>query len=98
MFRACQVSVDRFVLSNLQSLVHEPDFLSQQITRVSELLSSDDAQFDCELEVFYAVVRWITHNPKERKQYLAQLMATVVRLPQLDFEELEKVNSSALQS
>jgi len=93
-----KVSVDRFVLSNLQSLVHEPDFLNQQITRVSELLSSDDAQFDCELEVFYAVVRWITHNPKERKQYLGQLMASVVRLPQLDFEELEKVELNELVS
>merc|ERR1711865_35912 len=91
-----KVSVDRFVLSNLQSLVHEPDFLSQEMTRVSELLSSDDAQFDCELEVFYAVVRWISHNPKERQQYLAQLMATVVRLPQLDFEELEKVELNEL--
>jgi len=93
-----KVSVDKFVLSNLQSLVHEPDFLTQQLARVIDLLSSDDARFENELEVFSAVVRWIQHDPAERTAHLGHLMRTVVRLPQLDFEELEKVECNELVS
>eukprot|EP00656_Telonema_subtile_P051288 TRINITY_DN685_c0_g1_i1.p1 TRINITY_DN685_c0_g1~~TRINITY_DN685_c0_g1_i1.p1 ORF type:complete len:547 (-),score=158.91 TRINITY_DN685_c0_g1_i1:271-1911(-) len=91
-----KAAVDRFVLNNVQSLVQEADFLSQPIERITELLSSDDAKFDCELEVFDAVVRWIEHDKVGRTGHLAHLMNTVVRLPQLDFDELEKVELNDL--
>merc|ERR1712159_490988 len=86
-----KAAVDRYVLTNMQKLVLEPDFVRQPLERITELLSSDDAKFDGELEVFYAVVRWIEHDKAGRAQYLSQLMNTVVRLPQLDFDELEKL-------
>jgi hypothetical protein len=89
-------AVDRYVLNNVQALVREADFLNQTLERVTELLSSDDAKFDCELEVFNAIVRWIEHDKPARAQHLASFMNTVVRLPQLDFDELEKVEENEL--
>eukprot|EP00658_Telonema_sp_P-2_P076647 TRINITY_DN674_c0_g1_i14.p1 TRINITY_DN674_c0_g1~~TRINITY_DN674_c0_g1_i14.p1 ORF type:complete len:300 (+),score=128.34 TRINITY_DN674_c0_g1_i14:111-1010(+) len=93
-----KAAVDRYVLNNMQSLVKEADFLSQPIERVTQLLSSDDAKFDCELEVFEAVVRWISHNKPDRAQHLGHLMSNVVRLPQLDFDDLEKIEMNELVS
>jgi hypothetical protein len=86
-----KTAVDRYVLNNITSLVLEPDFLGQPLERVTQLLSSDDAKFHNELEVFNAVARWIEHDTPNRGGHLADLMNTVVRLPQLDFDELEKV-------
>lgn len=89
-------AVDRYVLTNMQSLVQEDEFLLQPLERITELLSSDDATFDGELEVFSAVARWIDHDKPNRTQHLALLMNTTVRLPQLDFDELEKVELNEL--
>jgi len=91
-----KAAVDRYVLTNMQKLVLENDFVRQPLERIIELLSSDDAKFDGELEVFYAVVRWIEHDKAGRAQYLSQLMNTAVRLPQLDFDELEKIEVTDL--
>jgi len=91
-----KAAVDRYVLNNMQNLVLESDFLSQPIERITELLSSDDAKFDCELEVFHAVARWVEHDKPSRNVHLSELMNSVVRLPQLDFDELEKVELNDL--
>jgi hypothetical protein len=81
-------AVEGYLLKNIQHLVQESDFLEQPVERVKELLSSDDAHFQSEVDVFHAVVRWVRHDIKNRSQMFAQLMAETVRLPLMTPEQL----------
>jgi len=80
-------AVEGYLLQNLQRLVQEPDFLQQPIERVKELLSSDDANFENEVDVFRAVVRWVRHDAS-RSACFANLLADTTRLPLMTPEQL----------
>jgi len=80
--------VEGFLLQNIANLVLEADFLDQTVERVTELLSSDMANFYSEVDVFRAVVRWTRHNLPERAPLFAGLMADTVRLPLMTSEQL----------
>lgn len=81
-------AVEGYLLQNIQRLVQEADFLEQPIERVKELLSSDDAHFETEVDVFRSVVRWVRHDIKCRSALFAGLLADTVRLPLMTPEQL----------
>lgn len=81
-------AVEGYLLKNIQHLVQESDFLELPVERVKELLSSDEAHFTSELDVFQAVVRWCRHDEAKRIHCFAALMQDTVRLPLMTPEEL----------
>merc|ERR1711959_393307 len=82
-----QQTVEQFVLRNMQNLVHSHEFVQLELPRVKELLSSDDANLASEVDVFQAVVKWVTHEPAMRMIHFAELLHCV-RLPLMSSEEL----------
>lgn len=80
-------AVERFVLGNIASLSCESPFLGLPLERVAHLLSHDEACFANEVEVFRAVVRWVSHDIS-RTVHFADLMAQCVRLPLMTPEQL----------
>jgi len=81
-------AVEGYLLKNIQHLVQESDFLEQPVERVKDLLSSDDAHFTSELDVFQAVVRWCRHDEAKRIHCFPALMQDTVRLPLMTPEQL----------
>lgn len=51
--------------------------------QLAALLKSDDLNVPTEKEVFFALTEWIQHDTKNRKKYLAELLA-LIKLPLLE--------------
>merc|ERR1719163_487374 len=82
-----KLAVEGYLLSNISQLVQEPDFLQQPLERITELLGSDEANFQSEVDVFHAVCRWVRHD-KSRLEHFPTLLSDVVRLPLMTSEQL----------
>ena len=53
------------------------DFLSLECRQVVEIISSDKVAVDSEEEVLAAVLRWVKHDPEDRKAELPALLSCV---------------------
>jgi len=82
-----KLAVEGYLLSNISQLVQEPDFLQQPLERITELLGSDEANFQSEVDVFRAVCQWVRHD-SSRLGHFPDLLANVVRLPLMTSEQL----------
>ena len=53
------------------------EFLALHVDELVEILSSDDLNVKNEEIVFDAILRWINHDPENRKQYIINLLKCV---------------------
>jgi len=87
---------DKYMLSNFIQVVESDEFVLLPVNHLIEIISNDELNIKNEEQVYEAVLRWVTHDLDERKQYLSQLMFHV-RLPLLDTKYLvTKVSNDPL--
>lgn len=72
--------IDRFARKHFQQVSIGTEFLNSSWENVASLISSNDLKVSKEEEVYLAVMEWVKQEPKERTQYLPQLM-NHIRLP-----------------
>jgi len=76
-----------YALENFQEVALTEEFLLLPYDEIENLVSSEKLNIISEESVYYAVMRWIKHNLKEREKYLGSLLQHV-RLPLLPREFL----------
>ncbi|KAH8384706.1 hypothetical protein KR093_005651, partial [Drosophila rubida] len=64
------------------TLVSSSEFVQLTIEHICALLSSDELSVNCEKEVFFAALRWLSHDWAARKKHLMTVMQ-LIRLPLL---------------
>ncbi|KAG2468317.1 KLH10 protein, partial [Polypterus senegalus] len=84
----------RFILHQFEDLVRESEeFLLLSFTELCEIIERDDLNVRNESLVFNAVMKWIYHQPEDRKSLLRKLLPKV-RLALRDSENfLENIRS-----
>ena len=65
------------VKSNFSAVMETDDFLSLDIKQVMEWVSSDDITVSAEEEVFKGIVKWVSHNRREREAEFPALLRQV---------------------
>ena len=65
------------VKSNFSAVMETDDFLSLDIKQVMEWVSSDDITVSGEEEVFKGIVKWVSHNRREREAEFPALLRQV---------------------
>lgn len=68
---------ERIISANFQSVVESNAFICLSLDEIISLLGSDAIELQEEELFFEAAVRWISHDPSERKQYMDRLMHTI---------------------
>ncbi|XP_063982748.1 kelch-like protein 10 [Diachasmimorpha longicaudata] len=82
----------RFMMENFVDIAQRnEDILKLSIDKLLPLVGADELNVKSEDVVWELVVKWIDHNPEERRQYIAELLKTI-RLGLLDTQYfLERV-------
>ncbi|KAJ8039942.1 Actin-binding protein IPP [Holothuria leucospilota] len=70
-------SAQAFCERNFIEVVKEEEFLGLPLESLTKLLQSEFLCIEQEFQVFEAGLRWILHNPSERRQCLLQIMECV---------------------
>ncbi|KAJ8039956.1 Actin-binding protein IPP [Holothuria leucospilota] len=70
-------SAQAFCERNFIEVVKEEEFLGLPLESLTKLLQSEFLCIEQEFQVFEAGLRWILHNPSERRQHLLQIMECV---------------------
>jgi type II secretory pathway component PulM len=52
---------------NFWDVAHGDEFLGLSSTKLVEFISSNELQVEREETVFQAVIRWLNHNPEQRR-------------------------------
>lgn len=78
-----------FMNKSSLTLMQSTGFLECGMHQVEWLISRDELEMNSELEVFYAVLRWIDHNRNDRIKY-APILIGCVRLIYISPEDLIK--------
>ena len=63
--------------SNFSVVMETEDFLNLEIKQVMEWLSSDDIIVNAEEEIFKGIVKWVSHNRRERESNFPELLREV---------------------
>ena len=84
------VDTKRFILRNFSTIATTEDFSNMSSKEVEMWISSDETNIQAEEDVFKVILRWITRNRKERKQYFYELFRHV-RLAYVSVTYLRKV-------
>ncbi|XP_022244381.1 kelch-like protein 18 isoform X2 [Limulus polyphemus] len=71
-----------FILRTFSEVLHQEEFLNISVTKLIELVSSDNLVVSKEEEVFEAVLVWLTHCLDERGKHFEKVLP-FVRLPLL---------------
>lgn len=82
--------VDRmfgFINNSSIAMMQSQGFLQCEVHQVEWMISRDELVVSTELEVFFAVLRWINHDQKERIKY-APMLIGCVRLIYISPEDL----------
>ncbi|GAB1606106.1 kelch-like protein 10 [Argonauta hians] len=68
----------KYILQNFSEVYKvSEDFLELNIDEVCEIIKYDELNLKSEEIAFEAIIRWINHNPEERKPQIIQLMQYV---------------------
>ena len=70
--KACEM-----INSDFSAVMETDDFLSLDIKQVMEWVSSDDITVNAEEEVFKGIVKWVSHNRREREAEFPALLRQV---------------------
>lgn len=80
----------RFILDNFVDVANTDHFVLVPVACLLELLCDDRVNVNSELDVFYAVVRWIEYDRTERVTSAPELLGKAVRLQHISPENLVK--------
>ncbi|ESN94060.1 hypothetical protein HELRODRAFT_180221 [Helobdella robusta] len=83
-----QQNIMCFIVQSFNQVSQTPDFVYLPFPLLRCVLMDDDLQVCNELEVFYAVVRWVEHKKECRVEHVADLLNGPVRLELMSVEEL----------
>ena len=86
----------KFISENFGYVVECDEFMQLAYAQLVPILSSDDLRVLNEERVYEALIRWVKHNPKDRKTHFPDLIENV-RLPMLSPDYLiDQVESEPL--
>ncbi|XP_065605166.1 kelch-like protein 10 [Cyrtonyx montezumae] len=67
-----------FILHNFEELIKvSTEFLDLSITELADIIEKDELNVKQEEVVFDAILKWITHDPRHRKQHIPILLSKV---------------------
>ena len=91
-FKICTLSKKSlcFIERCFSIIVDFQNFIELGLSSVKKILSSSKLYVDSELQVFYAVRRWLSQKPSERSRYAKNLLLKI-RLPLLSVPVLNHV-------
>ncbi|XP_036221474.2 kelch-like protein 5 isoform X2 [Bactrocera oleae] len=72
-----------FAIQNFAQLINSPEFLDYSSETLQRILSADELNIDCEVDVFHALMRWYEHDQENRRKYLS-LLIPALKLDQFD--------------
>ena len=85
----------RYILKNFGQISTSSSFLDASIAQLQTLLGMDNLNVPDERQVFDAIIRWVSHDPKARTDHLSDLLKSV-RLPYLSETTLNAVLTEPL--
>jgi type II secretory pathway component PulM len=65
---------------NFWDVAHGDEFLGLSSTKLVEFISSDELQVEREETVFQAVIRWLNHNPEQRRAEFHKVYILKIKL------------------
>jgi len=68
---------DQFTRENFMWVVDSEEFSTMSHRHLLDLVASLDLNVNSEIQVYEAVMKWVKHNPEERKQHLVKLLGQV---------------------
>ena len=68
---------DQFTRENFMWVVESDEFITMSHRHLMELIASLDLNVSSEIQVYEAVMKWVKHDPDERKQHLSNLLGHV---------------------
>ncbi|XP_075960673.1 kelch-like protein 10 [Anarhichas minor] len=66
-----------FIVDHFEEVVLSEEFPQLSVQQLADILGRDDLNVSEESAVFEAILRWIAHEPEERKAHLAVLLSKV---------------------
>ncbi|XP_022161924.1 ring canal kelch homolog isoform X2 [Myzus persicae] len=88
-------SSEVYIKKHFLEVVKSDEFLSLSSEDVLKLISCNDLFVPLEEKVFECVIKWVTHDLDQRRDFLAELMEHV-RLPLLEPDVLFKISEETL--
>ncbi|XP_074642431.1 actin-binding protein IPP-like isoform X2 [Tubulanus polymorphus] len=80
---------EAYIENHFLQIVQEDEFLAMPKDNLIYLLKSENLKIDHELQVFQAALKWLLHNPSERRRAVFDVVAPI-RFPIVAFKPLEK--------
>ena len=84
--------VNAFLVENFKEAVQLDEFLLLRAVDLDEFLQDDDIVIDREEDLFDLLVKWLNHDPENRRGFFPPLLRKI-RLPQISKRHLEEVIS-----
>ncbi|XP_011201538.2 kelch-like protein 18 [Bactrocera dorsalis] len=78
-----------FAIQNFAQLINSTEFLAYSPEILQQILSADELNIDCEVDVFQALMRWYEHDKENRRKDLS-LLITALKLGQFDAAFIKK--------
>uniref|UniRef100_A0A667WFC7 Kelch like family member 10 n=1 Tax=Myripristis murdjan TaxID=586833 RepID=A0A667WFC7_9TELE len=66
-----------FILHHFEEVATSEEFLQLSVEQLADFIQKDDLNVKQEKTVFEAIVRWISHLPKDRKRHTTTLLSKV---------------------
>ena len=68
-----------FILHNFEEMVKvSAEFLELSVTELKDIIEKDELNVKQEDAVFEAILKWISHDPQNRKQHISVLLPKVI--------------------
>ncbi|XP_018800028.1 PREDICTED: kelch-like protein 5 [Bactrocera latifrons] len=78
-----------FAIQNFAQLINSAEFLDYTPEILQQIVSADELNIDCEVDVFQALMRWYEHDKENRRKDLSQLIPAL-KLGQFDAAFIEE--------
>ncbi|XP_062234775.1 kelch-like protein 10 [Platichthys flesus] len=66
-----------YIIQHFEEVVPAEEFLQLSVKELTAVLGKDELSVRIESSVFEAILRWISHIPREREQHIAKLLSKV---------------------